>query len=78
MTTGEDRSKDRFKNGKLSVSQPRSNKAQEKLRLLYQSVCIHLFVPTSVTCEYHPEALECLHLLQCISARLQNTLLWAS
>ena len=35
---------------------------------------VNLFVPISVTREYHPKVLECLHLLQCISAHLQNTL----
>ena len=40
--------------------------------------CINLFVPTSVTREYHPKVLERLHLLQCISAHLQTTLTWAS
>ena len=40
--------------------------------------CINPFVPTSVTREYCSKALERLHLLQCISAHLQNTLPWAS
>jgi len=40
--------------------------------------CINPFVPTSVTREYCSKVLERLHLLQCISAHLQNTLPWAS
>ena len=52
-------------------------KAHAELRLLYQPR-INLFVPISVTHEYHLKVLECLHPLQCISAHLRNTLPWGS
>jgi len=47
------------------------------MRFLYQSVYQSL---CSDFChfEYHPKVLERLHLLQCISAHLQNTLPWVS
>jgi len=38
--------------------------------------CLTLLTPPSVTCKYHPQVLERLHLLQCIAARLQHTLPW--
>jgi len=49
-----------------------------KLRYSFTKACINAFVLTSVTREYHPKVLERLHLLQCIFAHVQNTLLWTS
>ena len=39
---------------------------------------MNLFVPPSVTREYHSKVLELFHLLQCIAAHLQHTLTWVS
>ena len=83
MTIGEDRNKDRFKNWKLCVlwNLPFRNHGAKKLTqnwVCFTNPCINLFVLTSVTCEYHSKVLEHLHLLQCFSAHLQETLPWAS
>ena len=75
MTTGEDRNKDRFKHWKhrglwkLPFRNHRSIKLTQNCTC-FTNPCINLFVPTSVTRKYHPKVLECLHLLQCISAHL--------
>jgi len=44
----------------------------------FTNPCTNPFFPTSVTRESHPKVLERLHLLQCISAHLQETLPWVS
>ena len=82
MTTGDDRNKDRFKSLKLCGLWilPFRNHGAIKLTqncVCFTNPCINLFVPTSVTLEYHPKVLECLHQLRCISTHLQNTLSWA-
>jgi len=83
MTTGEDRNKNRFKNWKLCRiwKLPLRHHGAIKLTqncVCFNNPCINLFVPTSATREYHPKVVERLHLVQCISAHLQNTLPWAS
>jgi len=83
MTTGEDRSKDRFKNWKLCGLCKLLFRYHGAIKLSQNCVCftyawINPFIPTSVTREYHPKELERLHLLQCIAAHVQNTLPWAS
>ena len=83
MTIGEDRNKDQFKNWKLCGlwKLPFRNHGAIKLTqscVYFTNPCVNLFVPTYVTPEYHPKVLECLHLLQCISVHLQNTLPWPS
>jgi len=83
LTTGEDRNKDRFKNWKLCVLRklPFLHHGAIKLAqnyVCFTNPCVKLFVPTFVTRKYHPTVLERLHLLQCIAAHLQETLLWAS
>ena len=60
---------------KAPVSSPGIYKAHAELRFLYQFVYQSLCF---VTHEYHPEALERLHLLQCISVHLQKTILMHS
>ena len=83
MTTGEDRNKDRFKAWKhrgpwkLLFHNHGAIKLTQNC-VCFTNPCINLFVPTSVTRKYHLKILELLHLLQCISAYLQNTLPWAS
>jgi len=83
MTIGEDRNKDQFKNWKLCGlwKLPFRNHGAIKLTqscVYFTNPCVNLFVPTYVTPEYHPKVLECLHLLQCISVHLQNTMPWPS
>jgi len=83
MTTGEDRKNDQFKNWKLCGLWKLPFRHHGAITLTQKCVwftnpCINSFVPTSVTREYHPKVLERLHLLQCISAHLKNTLPWAS
>jgi len=79
MTTGEDRNKDRFNDWKLCTpwKLPFFNQGAIKFTqncVCFTNLCINLFVPTSVTREYHPKVFERLHPLQCISAHLQHTL----
>ena len=81
MTTGEDRKKDRLKNWKLCVLWKCTFRHHGAIKLTQNCVCftnpcINPFVPTYVNRKYHPMVLERLHLLQCISAHLQNTLPW--
>jgi len=82
MFTGEDRNKDPFKNWKLCGlwKLPFSHQGAIKLTqncVCFINSCINLFVPTSVTREYHLVLIR-LHLLQCISAHLQNAPPWTS
>ena len=79
MTAGADRNKDRFKNWKLCGLWKLPFRNHRAINLTQNCVCftnpcINLFFSTSFTREYHPEVLERLHLLQCISAHLRNTL----
>jgi len=72
------RNKDRFENWQLFGlwKLPFRNDGAIKLTqncICFINPCINPFVPTSVTREYNPKVLEYLHLLQCISAHLQNT-----
>ena len=83
MTKGEDRNKDRFKNWQLCGFWKLPFRHHGAIKLTQKCVCftnpcISPFIPTSVTCAYHPKVLERLHLLQCISANLQNTQPWVS
>jgi len=81
MTTGEDRNKDRLKKLFGLWKPPFRHHGVIKLRqnwVCFTDPCISLYFPTSITREYHPKLLERLHLLECISAHLQNTLPWAS
>jgi len=83
MTTGEDRSKNRFIKWKFCGIWKLPFRHHGAIMLTqncvcFSNLCINLFVPTSITLEYHPKVLERLHLLQCISAHLQKTLPWAS
>jgi len=62
-----------LKNGKLCSLRKLSFRNHGAIKLTqncirFSNPCINLFVLTSVTREYHPEVLEGLHLLQCISA----------
>ena len=77
------RNKDQFKNWKLCGLWKLLFRHHGAIKLTQNCVCftnphINPFVPTFVPREYHPELLEPLHLLQCISAHLQKTLPWAS
>jgi len=81
MTTVEDRNKDRFKNWKLCGlwKIPFHHHGAIKLTqncVCFTNPCINLFVPTSVTREYHLKVLERLHLLQWIFAHVWNPLPW--
>ena len=42
---------------------------------MFVNPCINLLVPPSATREYHPKVFQVLHLLQCIAAHFQHTLL---
>jgi len=74
MTTGEDRNKIRFKNWKLCLLWKLPFRLHGAVKRV-TNPCINPFVPTFVSHEHHPKVLERLHLLQCISAHLQNTAL---
>ena len=77
------KNKDRFKNSKLCGlwKLPYRHHGAIKFKqnwVFLSNLCINILVATSVTRQYHPKVLERLHLLQCISGHLQNTLPWAS
>ena len=55
---------------KLPFRQHGAIKLKQNCVCFTNGLCFNLFVPTFVTREYHPEILERLHLLQCVSAHL--------
>jgi len=81
MTTDKDRNNDRFKSWKLCGLWKLPFRHHGAIKFTQNCVCLsnpcmNSFGPTSFIREYHPKVLERLHLLQCISAHLQNTLPW--
>jgi len=76
------KNKDRFKNSKLCGlwKLPYRHHGAIKFKqnwVFLSNLRINILITTSVTRQYHPKVLERLHLLQCVSGHLQNTLPWA-